>query len=202
MVATLRQIPKGSIMTSNGICKINQFAPVVNKSAILAAKRRTDIMVSTIKPQELPIVKLAPMVHKIHLVDDIPKSTVILKQDDSKELLNLRHISETLKTSQLNALQKKQELLIDLPVYKQYVKPQYNAIQSIQHTTAMRDVPMDNQQLQALSTKLSQLSTQSSVFDEFTNYHIRVRMNVEQELHSQALHFALMNKKKYLNSDA
>jgi hypothetical protein len=202
MVATLRQIPKGSIMTSTGIRNMNQAAPVVNKSAILAAKRRTDIMVSTIKPPVTPIVKLSPTVYKIHIVDDIPKSTVILKQDNTKEPVNLKHTSEILKTSQLNAHQKKQELLIDLPVYKQSVKPQYNSIQSIQHTTPVRDIPLDKQQLQALCSKLSQVSTQSSVFDEFTNYHIRVRMNVEQELHRQAVHFALMNKKKYLNSDA
>jgi hypothetical protein len=201
MAASLRQIPKGSIMTSNGIRKINQDAPLVNKNAILAAKRRTDIMASTIKPTVAPIVKLAPRVYKINVIDDIPKTTIILNQDDTKPL-NLNYTSEILKTNKIIALQKKQELLTEVPDYKKPVKPQYKTIQSIHHNTPIQDIPIRKEDLQTFFSRLNSSTTYSSVLDEFTRYQLRVRINLEQELHSQAVQSALMNKKKYLNSDA
>jgi len=205
MAASIQQLPKNSIITSNGIRSLQPVKPAVNKNVLQAAQKRAENIMKNVKPPEPMMIKLTP----IEVVAKIPASTTILESAKTdvvaKNITKFQTVSsdehmEIVKT----ARQKKEELLVSFQAPVKTSMPRYRPVKMIRHKT-ITDTPVNQDALQQLSDGLLlalRSSDKTAILDEFTKYQGSLRISIEQPSHKEAVQKSRDNKTVYFTSDA
>ena len=203
MAASIQQLPKNSIITSNGIRSVQQSSgPGVNMAAIKAAQRRSEEIMRTVKPPE-PIVLIK---QPVNVVANIPTSTTILKPLTTDAINRTvsksdTYVSDIYKAAVDLARTRKEELLSSvehspLIQQKKYGQVNYTTYQ------ASDDIPINNAVLEKLAYNVSRLQANKDFLDEFNKSQSYLRISIEEPIHKIAFQKALTNKASYLTSDA
>jgi hypothetical protein len=209
MAASIQQLPKNAIITSNGIRNIQQQTrPNVNIAAVKAAQRRSEDMLRTVKPPE-PIVVQLPAPPR-DVVAKIPETTTILHTVKPDIIVNTvsnsQHFTLTAYKDTVNAaLFKKQELLEGIEIGLETPVKKYGPVKYKCHSTIENNDVINQVALEKLSANLLRLlnsPNKSSILNEFNQYQISLRTFIEEPLHKNAVEEALTRKARYLTSDA
>lgn len=195
----IQQIPKGKIITSSSISKLNKPLPLRNANLILAAQQRSDNLIKHMQqfPQNTP-----PSLHRPIITHVIPTPPPPPPPPPIKKIINIPEVPQT---NIVYARNIKKELLISLPKNIPLVKKQYGPIKYIQHHTLLKDTPLHQEYFDTLCGNLLNLLKDNSsnlILNEFKIYETKARISLEETLHYNAVQSAFIHKKNYLNSDA
>lgn len=206
MAASIQQLPKNAIITSNGIRNLQPSMPAVNMAAIKAAQKRSENVMRTAKPPEPLLVQLPPR----DVVANIPESTTILHPVQPENIVTVvskaEYFSSTLyKDAVTTALSRKQELLDGRVSSEPPVVKKYRATKCRKYSSSETELPVNKEALQKLSVNLVSLlnsPNKTAILDEFNQYQTSLRISIEQPCHKNAVEQALAIKALYLTSDA
>ena len=202
MAASIQQLPKNSIITSNGIRNLQQpHGPAINMAAVKAAQKRSEDILRTVKPPEPIIIK-----QPVNVVANIPVSTTILKPLNT-DTINRNVAKSEVYTSDIYkeavdlAYIRKQDLLLSLETPPLIQQRKYGPVK---YTTyeASEDPVINKAVLEKLMYNISRLQVNKDFLDEFNKYQSELRISIEEPIHKNAFQQALTNKSVYLTSDA
>lgn len=204
IAASIQQLPKNSIITSNGIRNIQSSGPAVNMAAVRAAQKRSEDILKTVKPPE-PLIIRQP----IEFVAKIPSSTVILETANPATTLNKVSSSSKFTSDIYDAAVKvartrKEELLTSVEPTIQ-TKKIYAPIKYIRHTGLIEEQSINKGALDELASNLSTLlrsNDKVSILEEFNKYQTKLRISIEEPYYKNAIQQFRLNKQTYLTSDA
>jgi hypothetical protein len=205
MTASIQQLPKNSIITSNGIRSIQKpSGPGLNMAAIKAAQKRSEDVMRTVKPPEPIIIK-----QPVNVVANIPTSTTILKPLNT-DAINRSvakseiYVSDVYKAAVDLARIRKEELLLSLEPSPLIEQKKYGQVKYTIYETS-DDIAINNAALEKLTYNVSRLQAnrdKTLLLGEFNKCQSDMRISIEEPIHKNAFQKALTNKASYLTSDA
>lgn len=230
MAASIEKLPKGAIVTSNGIISKKPSAPPVNKSIIEAAQRRANEVLkkstqaitqqqnaaaTNSVPTHYPNSNIPIIPNFQQVIPTFPQQPAKMNMYSKAEGFELDKpkpvkvntiVSEQHKNIVTATLNKKKELLKTADIITIRPVKKYKNVDSKLINIVLPELPDNTELILKLRNNLSMHITNSSdnqaILDEYNNYLRDLRISTEHLTHKEAIKIALANKDVYLTSDA